>query len=515
MSRTRKLEEKVNDLMSMLESSTTLVRSGNVSIPDINTTPMAIPPLNPGSTSQDYTSPSIPTPPGSCYGVSTAASAWDPTPLEAEQFLNVFRSSRSPLFPFVHIPNEKTAAELRAESPFLWLCIMYISMSRYDQSIEASYKIRQLLCQTMIMYFDKKLDILQGLLVYIGWTNQNTKEKPTLAVLTQLAVSVVFDLGLNRHIPTEISAMHTCIKGGGIPISLVRTMEERRAVLGCYLLTSVISGYLQRTDALRWTDHMEQSLQMIEAKRECEADLILVQQVKLQHIVEKINQDHWYNPNPDKPGQRPVIPIYIKALESSHNEVKRQTPLEVAQNQTILLHSLHVEIKIHELALFKDNESDFRRMENLLICFRAVRSFLDIILSMTGQGFLYFPFTMFSQTGHCLIALFKLTMFDDPMWDREYVRNTIDALATLDRVIEMLRQTAALVGEYEDDNPETNFFSKACRLMMQMRAGWAIKLEATSTVLPNPLHAEETIPDLFADFTNDKWLTDMLATWNG
>ena len=49
-----------------------------------------------------------------------------------------------------------------------------------------------------------------------------------------------------------------------------------------------ISSFLQRIDALRWTPHMDECLQMLDERNECPNDRILVQQVRLQLIVEKM-----------------------------------------------------------------------------------------------------------------------------------------------------------------------------------------------------------------------------------
>ena len=243
-SRTAKLEEKLDGLMSILEAPTSTLRPNLSQIPDTSTTLFAASHPKTNTLAQNCTSNVITTPPASLYGTNTSPSMsvpsnWEPGPLEAEQFLNVFRSRKCPRFSFVYIPPEKSAAQLQTERPFLWTCIMYTSLSNYEQSVEAGLKIRQILCQRMIMEFDKDLDLLQGLLAYIAWVNPSMREKPTLAVLTQLAMSVVFDLGLNRHIPTDASALHNCIKQGGLPISLNRTMEERRAVLSCFVISSV------------------------------------------------------------------------------------------------------------------------------------------------------------------------------------------------------------------------------------------------------------------------------------
>lgn len=80
-----------------------------------------------------------------------------------------------------------------------------------------------------------------------GWraqlrANYQVHSKPFLAHFTQLTVSFVFDLGLNKPVPMHRQAM-PCLKLGSTkPRALPRMVEERRAVLACFLFTSMYNG---------------------------------------------------------------------------------------------------------------------------------------------------------------------------------------------------------------------------------------------------------------------------------
>lgn len=67
--------------------------------------------------------------------------------------------------------------------------------------------------------------------------------KPFLSVFTHLATSLVFDLGLNKPVQVTPSTfnLHQSLRP-----STPRTMEERRAALGCYLITSMYAEYTLR-----------------------------------------------------------------------------------------------------------------------------------------------------------------------------------------------------------------------------------------------------------------------------
>lgn len=64
--------------------------------------------------------------------------------------------------------------------------------------------------------------------------------KTTLTVLSQFVASLVFDLGLNKPVATEPTQL-ACIPPPPLkpPPRPPRTMEERRAVLGTFVLVSM------------------------------------------------------------------------------------------------------------------------------------------------------------------------------------------------------------------------------------------------------------------------------------
>ena len=68
-------------------------------------------------------------------------------------------------------------------------------------------------------------------------------DKPVIIQATQLAMALVGNLGLNKPPPKEPAQVMLSLNARGCPTRpftpTVRTMEERRAILGCFLLGSV------------------------------------------------------------------------------------------------------------------------------------------------------------------------------------------------------------------------------------------------------------------------------------
>ena len=68
---------------------------------------------------------------------------------------------------------------------------------------------------------------------------------------------------------------------------------------------------------------MDECLQVLEESQECATDEILVQQVRLQLIVENVTLDAWN----DKPIKTPLS-FYLQALHSQFQTVKNKLPAQ-------------------------------------------------------------------------------------------------------------------------------------------------------------------------------------------
>jgi hypothetical protein len=86
-----------------------------------------------------------------------------------EEQLDQFRYSFLPLFPFVHIPITTSARELRSRNPFLWLVIMSLTTKVATQQIAMGHTIRQIISGNLVAENEKSIDILLGLICYLGW----------------------------------------------------------------------------------------------------------------------------------------------------------------------------------------------------------------------------------------------------------------------------------------------------------------------------------------------------------
>lgn len=342
-SKSARLEEKIDGLLSLLKPETQAQSNGGIVSAAANAlTPTAsydsayhstVPISNETSPSGQTETESLVRAVGdrvrehSELTTAIGEDAVEPSLAEAEMCLTAFRVYKAKYFPFVHIPSSITAQQLRSERPFLWLSIMAITSTSVARQQELGNKLRTALAQEMLHTSGQSIDLLLGILAYIGWINYQKQSKASISVFTQLAVSLVYDLGLNKPIPKDLQ-LSLCIGSHKPPkaLSVQQTMEERRAVLGCFLITSNISSFLQKIDALRWTPHMDECLRILDELQECPSDAVLVQQIRMQLVIERVGALGV--------AEHPKMPMsfYLQSLRSQLREVGRVAPPQLQQD---------------------------------------------------------------------------------------------------------------------------------------------------------------------------------------
>jgi hypothetical protein len=82
--------------------------------------------------------------------------------------LNRFRDEMSPFFPFVILSPSVTADQLREQRPFLFLCVMAISCHDTAQQLYFGKQVTKQLAERMVVNTERSLDLLLGILTYMG-----------------------------------------------------------------------------------------------------------------------------------------------------------------------------------------------------------------------------------------------------------------------------------------------------------------------------------------------------------
>ncbi|RAL07884.1 transcription factor domain-containing protein [Aspergillus homomorphus CBS 101889] len=443
---------------------------------------------------------------------------------EEDAALHAFRTHRLQFLPLIHLPATTTARELKQQSPFLWRCITAVESKHAARQAALCVTIRELAGKRLLVHCEKSLDLLQGVLVYLAWvTLYSQPQKSSLCIYAQMAIGLVFELGLNKPAPRDLSmTVSNSNAVGHMPglkasISTLRTMNERRAVLGCYVLTSIIAQFLGRMDPLRWTSHMKECLDILAHSEEIPGDGVLVQMTRTRLLADQILQGPWSEGVYGLSPAQALAAFHLKAFESRVETIRAELPMHLAENKLILFNLYDTEISLYEVALVKapaDEGMNSQRLGHLYACLHVVKQFLDLFFTIAPADYTSLALPYLTQVSHCLVTLFRLSTLEYPGWDKAAVRSSVDLLVIAEQIATRMGQVAAAVcmrSERSNGDP----FSKLGMMMQKLRGEWAVRLpECPGAVVDRatgePFSSGLDLGDLdsFLSWSEMAWLTD-------
>ncbi|KAL2816419.1 hypothetical protein BDW59DRAFT_10034 [Aspergillus cavernicola] len=457
---------------------------------------------------------------------STLSSSVDTPPTEAtpdDDILDSFRTNRLPFLPYIHIPPHVAAAEVKAGSPFLWRCLVTLHCNDTARRQKLHIEVKEVAAKALLVEGQRSLDLLQGILAYIGWIGSESQpRKVSLGPSMQMAVSLVLDIGLNRPPPQNPEILNSLVLKTGPGycrpwISLVRTMNERRAVLGCFLLCSTVSHTLNRPDPLRWTPHMKECLDILAEAKQTPNDAVLVQLVRAQLVVHRLIKELEleYDAVDDREHAKAPFYSYIKALRSQIDNVRNLTPPELHQNKPLLLHLYHAETTIYETAMAKSasttGEIDFARLNNLHACLNAITERFNVLFSLPVSAFAYMSSNVLFPSAHSLTTLLRLTTFEYPGWDLAVVRQTSELLSLTQQLSDRFSQAAEVMGFQNTPGVDPDCFTATAKILSGLRAGWASRLPDLQSTALQPVEVAP-LPDIDLELV-ESWFSMQDFAW--
>ncbi|KAI0385678.1 putative C6 transcription factor [Hypomontagnella monticulosa] len=491
--------------------------------------------------------PTTPSSPGVNSVPNPSTNPYEPSADEAEKALNVFRSQMVKHLAFLHIPPDVNAQQLRQTKPFLFRAIVAVTSTSTQDKLVLGKELKQILAENAVVENQSSLDLLLGVLVYVawGWDPFLTKDG-TVSRLMMLAISLVGNLRFNKPLPQDVHMIGPitpgfparCRIGPEDPEQL--HLERQRAVLGCFVLSSIISSYYAQMDAMRWTPKMEEGLQAISLNEDCPTDQTFAFQVRLQLLAERSvharEQQEASNSNPNK-ASLPAF-LYLNALRAQLQELRGSLSPVLERQEFIIAQIHYVELSINEAAHTANSDaplltttgidgtghvSDFERIECLWRSVTAIKSWLDIFLSLPPSEFRGFSFLLWAQMARCVVILYRLSTLEDPAWDRKAVRNVIDLPLVLDQIAEKLELTC----RESNESPDDNLFMQFHKLLKMFRALVCTKMAPERTGEQETWVYNDTIADMngnildsnqnqmmqLLDFGNESWWEELSANF--
>ncbi|KAH6681388.1 hypothetical protein B0J14DRAFT_647800 [Halenospora varia] len=378
----------------------------------------------------------------------------EPDDFEANQLLDCYRVELTKQSPFVVITPGTTVLSLKRNSPFLYNAIIIATSNDYP-SRQALYeeKILEFVTHHLLTRSNKNLELLQGILIFITWYKRRSILPTHLTTLLQLAIALVSDLNLNRG-PSWLdkSKMILATSCSGAPIFGPQTMDERRALLGCFYLSSATSASFQRPDTMRFTRQIEESCQALLQRAEYPTDLQLVYVVKIQYLTDRITQTLHVNDIDVTSPHKDIVELHVRAFQSEIEAMRESLPPLLKKDSSILIHLSFATIRLHEIALsnpppppsLTTPATDTIRLTHLHTLLLSTASLINTILSLfpssqsstptpTPVSISYITWTQFAYGLH---TLSRLTFFTSPSctsWSVPLVRSICDFAEILTR----------------------------------------------------------------------------------
>lgn len=243
---------------------------------------------------------------------------------------------------------------------------------------------------------------------------------------------------------------------------------------------------------------MDECLEVLSQQQEWEGDDLLIAQVKVQLLVEQVTRAASQSPDGVPPGYvlaslqaqlqatAAQLPPHLKHNGRSALNITPPIP-KISSNthttDTILSHISYAELAIHEPAMTKlpltgphanrGALASIQRYEALEACLNAVHDWFDRHFSIPSYVYIGMTFTYWWNMAHCMLMLYKLSVLDEPAWNRRAVRLRLDLLAVCDRLGVGFDDISGPRNESTGPTLEEDSFAKFAKMVRAMKVNWA------------------------------------------
>lgn len=376
--------------------------------------PLHLKPLQP----ELSTSHRPPSNPG--FGIS-----WDQAQKALDDFTLIFTAH----FPFIILDHDITAQRLSVEKPLLFRAILMIAIDfTTSKCREIQRSIDAWIGQHLLVMEEQSLDTLQGLIVYITWTNPHFYSDYRATQLIYLAVGIAHSLGITKQPSPDVTPAK----------KEAEINEEHRAFLACYYILSFNSFQFGRPNPLS-SSYVQDCVDSLERSAELATDFILIKLVKFRQFIGRVPTV--YQGLCDMKWCREISEDVSEQLDEIRKDLDDfMSDISYKHPKLLLLWNLHrnalIQLHLPMTYATPDTEGCSRlRLECLGHCLQASRTFTSMAKFYSPDGFLYAPFTTLVDMISMLIAISRLLLVNIDGWDLREARKTIDLKAGIDEVL--------------------------------------------------------------------------------
>ncbi|KAH8664342.1 hypothetical protein BX600DRAFT_550399 [Xylariales sp. PMI_506] len=459
------------------------------------------------------------------------------SPEEAEEILSTFRTEHLRLFPFIYIPPDMSAVQFQIKYPILWLVVRGICNRTMEGQSSFGLQAREIISRQVLVDGERNLDILYSIIAFVGWGVLFIRKKPALGAMCHLGVSVACDLRLDRKSLEDpfVNSNLDCFRPYGYPwlpknVHQTRSNEDRRAVIGCFICSIQVMLFIKCGISV-WKPSLEVHLQKLWDEPDAPQDRILVAMVRILYVArEAYLFSHSYD---DAQSTPPSAVLHIKGLEASLAKVENDLPPDILHSGesqgAVQSHLRCTRVLIYELAISStplpittigEPTTCYRRIEYMNLCVQASRDFLDYFLQPDHVELRSGATSLLVQLGHCLQVLYRLSLLDDPSWDRQLVKETADVVSYLERGATKLQDAHYSKRRGKGLADEESLVHKAAMCLRMSSQVWAANLaQMGANAAPQQPQVDTFDFDMYnpmdqimMEFLDTSWLAQMMGS---
>ncbi|TVY27504.1 Transcriptional regulator [Lachnellula hyalina] len=449
---------------------------------------------------------------------------------DEEDLLRVYKEQFAIRFPFIILPPHTTSSELRAQKPFLHRAIMLVASNRKRmQQIEMAKQLSMDIAGALILKGDRSLDMLQSLVTYNAWSYLYSPTVPQAqsTAMFQLSFALIFDLGINRPVASIEGPEGLVDPSRNVveinPKEAKRTLDERRAYISCYILTSVVALYVKKTDGLQYSPYMDYNCRVLEETAACESDLLLVAMARLQTMAESFYKNIL---NKTQDSIKTPAWMYTRTMRTGLHSLWMSFSPQLRQNPFLIMNYHSTEIFLFEPALQQSPvavgfvKDEPHRLDMLHSCLTSSKALLDLFLTQPLSVYYTLTSIDLANLGQSMATIFKLSMVDEPGWDLTYVRKTINPRDYFDRMINNFEHVGRIIDQSQPEPCRHSFPTGCANAMKKIRGVYEARMAAetaqdTSQEQTNSLALDGLLNgDQMIDWMDDAYWQDLLNDGN-
>ncbi|KAF1964112.1 hypothetical protein BU23DRAFT_547965 [Bimuria novae-zelandiae CBS 107.79] len=414
---------------------------------------------------------------------------------QADILVNSYRAM-CVTFPFVPIDDFASAAELHSMKPMLFLAIITAASwdnHKLQRHLDRLYR-KELANHTFIRP-RRNLSLLQSLLVYLSRYHFVFSHKTQQIFFMQTTANgLALDLAL--HQKSNASPINFLKRPEAPKLSVSEQLERQRTFLGCYYMSSLVSGGMQRPNLLKYTEYMGQCSRDLRDHQQFPSDKIIGHLITIRRLDDQIQECFFTEETIKLDITDPRILMNFRFLEGQLDEWKREKYDD--KFQILLdLSSAFTDIQLHSIALRPSASSyppvygaDATRLNALLATFEACKRYFDIFLACPVNDYYILAFSEWFHIPNVVVTLARLCIPSDAHVAAQWDVDAAHERGRLDLYLESLCYRMKSLSTYKRTQNFHIDFYWALEMIIESTKTWFMKKinvnKAASNGIPTP-----------------------------